>query len=94
MKGTSFSKYRHFIENCFKILPRQALHAKTLGFKHPVTGEDLILIRKLPEDFMVFLKNGEVILLVRVYKILIALIIHFLFRQLKPCKFILKFVAQ
>ena len=52
LKGTSFSKYRHFIENCFKILPRQALHAKTLGFKHPVSGEDLQFDSKLPTDFI------------------------------------------
>ena len=37
LKGTSFSKYKQFVENCFSILPRQALHAKTLGFVHPVT---------------------------------------------------------
>ena len=57
LKGTSFSKYRHFIENCFKILPRQALHAKILGFKHPVTGEDLIFDSQLPKDFMGVLKK-------------------------------------
>ena len=57
LKGTSFSKYRHFIENCFKILPRQALHAKTLGFKHPVSGEHLTFDSQLPEDFMGVLKK-------------------------------------
>lgn len=57
LKGTSFSKYRHFIENCFKILPRQALHAKTLGFKHPVSGEDLIFDSQLPKDFIGVLKK-------------------------------------
>jgi len=38
LKGTSFTKYRQFVDNCFKLLPRQALHAKTLGFIHPKTG--------------------------------------------------------
>ena len=41
LKGTSFSKYKQFVENCFSILPRQALHAKTLGFVHPVTQEKM-----------------------------------------------------
>lgn len=50
LKGTSFSKYRQFVENCFKILPRQALHAKTLGFKHPETGEWMDFESPLPED--------------------------------------------
>ena len=57
LKGTSFSKYRHFIVNCFKILPRQALQAKTLGFKHPVTGDDLIFDSQLPKDFIGVLKK-------------------------------------
>ena len=51
LKGTSFSKYRQFVENCFKILPRQALHAKTLGFRHPSTGEFMRFTSELPEDF-------------------------------------------
>ena len=50
LKGTSFSKYRQFVENCFKILPRQALHAKTLGFEHPKTGEMMRFTSGLPED--------------------------------------------
>ncbi|GIV37680.1 MAG: pseudouridine synthase [Cyclobacteriaceae bacterium] len=41
LKGTVFTKYRQFVENCFKLMPRQALHAKTLGFVHPVTREKL-----------------------------------------------------
>ena len=39
LKGTTFTKYKQFVENCFKILPRQALHAKSLGFVHPATGK-------------------------------------------------------
>ncbi|HEX9979898.1 MAG TPA: RluA family pseudouridine synthase [Flavobacterium sp.] len=50
LKGTTFTKYKQFIENCFKILPRQALHAKTLGFKHPVTGEMMRFDSPLPAD--------------------------------------------
>ena len=51
LKGTTFSKYRQFVENCFSILPRQALHAKTLGFTHPETGEKLHFDSELPDDF-------------------------------------------
>jgi 23S rRNA pseudouridine1911/1915/1917 synthase len=50
VKGTIFSKYKQFVENCFKILPRQALHAKELGFKHPVTGEWMQFNSDLPDD--------------------------------------------
>ncbi|MFP4448451.1 MAG: RluA family pseudouridine synthase [Bacteroidales bacterium] len=50
LKGTIFNKYRQFVNNCFKILPRQALHAKTLGFIHPVTGEKLYFNTELPPD--------------------------------------------
>ncbi len=50
LKGTTFTKYKQFVENCFKILPRQALHAKTLGFEHPTTGEFLRFSTDIPED--------------------------------------------
>ena len=50
LKGTTFTKYKQFVENAFKILPRQALHAKTLGFVHPVTGEQMQFNTELPED--------------------------------------------
>ena len=50
LKGTTFTKYKQFVENCFKILPRQALHAKTLGFEHPVTKEFMRFDTELPED--------------------------------------------
>jgi 23S rRNA pseudouridine1911/1915/1917 synthase len=50
LKGTSFSKYKQFVENCFKILPRQALHARTLGFEHPITGKMLRFETPIPED--------------------------------------------
>ncbi|MEL1243165.1 RluA family pseudouridine synthase [Flavobacterium sp. DGU11] len=50
LKGTTFTKYKQFIENCFKVLPRQALHAKTLGFEHPVTKEFLRFEAPIPQD--------------------------------------------
>ena len=50
LKGTTFTKYKQFIDNCFKILPRQALHAKTLGFVHPMTGEMMRFDTELPDD--------------------------------------------
>lgn len=50
LKGTTFSKYKQFVDNCFKILPRQALHAKTLGFEHPKTGEWMRFDSPIPKD--------------------------------------------
>jgi 23S rRNA pseudouridine1911/1915/1917 synthase len=51
LKGTIFSKYKQFVENCFKIMPRQALHAKTLGFIHPKTNKKMCFESDLPNDF-------------------------------------------
>jgi 23S rRNA pseudouridine1911/1915/1917 synthase len=51
LKGTTYTKYKQFVDNCFKILPRQALHAKTLGFEHPTSREKLFFNSELPEDF-------------------------------------------
>jgi 23S rRNA pseudouridine1911/1915/1917 synthase len=50
LKGTVFNKYRQFVENCFEILPRQALHAKSLGFIHPTTRKFIHFETELPED--------------------------------------------
>ncbi len=50
LKGTTFSKYQQFVKNCFQILPRQALHAKSLAFDHPVSGKRLSFESELPED--------------------------------------------
>jgi 23S rRNA pseudouridine1911/1915/1917 synthase len=50
LKGTVFTKYKQFVENAFKILPRQALHAKTLGFEHPKTGKWMQFDSEVPED--------------------------------------------
>ncbi|MGL5619730.1 MAG: RluA family pseudouridine synthase [Tannerellaceae bacterium] len=50
LKGTTFTKYKQFVQNCFAICPRQALHARTLGFIHPRTGEEMNFESELPED--------------------------------------------
>ena len=50
LKGTNFSKYKQFVENCFKTCPRQALHAMTLGFIHPKTKKEMFFTAPLPED--------------------------------------------
>jgi len=50
LKGTVFSKYRQFVDNCFTMLPRQALHAKSLGFNHPKTKLDIYFETELPDD--------------------------------------------
>jgi 23S rRNA pseudouridine1911/1915/1917 synthase len=52
LKGTNFSKYKQFVNNCFEICPRQALHAKTLGFVHPRTGKEMSFDSSLPEDMV------------------------------------------
>ncbi len=52
LKGTTFTKYQQFIKNCFRILPRQALHAKSLAFDHPVTGKRLSFDSDLPDDMV------------------------------------------
>lgn len=50
LKGTHFSKYKQFVNNCFETCPRQALHAMTLGFVHPRTGQEMFFTSPLPED--------------------------------------------
>ncbi len=62
LKGTTFAKYRQFIENCFTILPRQALHARKLGFTHPSTGQHIEFSSPLPDDI------GQVIERWRTYR--------------------------
>ena len=57
LKGTTFTKYRQFVENCFKILPRQALHAKILGFEHPTTGEFMSFSREIPQDMQLCIEK-------------------------------------
>lgn len=60
LKGTTFNKYRQFVENCFKVLPRQALHAKTLGFTHPSTGERLSFDTPVPQDMLAAVEKWRV----------------------------------
>ncbi len=50
LKGNRTAKYQQFVRNCFEICPRQALHAKTLGFTHPTTGEEMFFDSELPDD--------------------------------------------
>jgi 23S rRNA pseudouridine1911/1915/1917 synthase len=52
VKGTVFSKYRQFVDNCFSTCPRHALHAKTLGFIHPGTGAEMLFESELPQDML------------------------------------------
>ena len=57
LKGTSFTKYKQFVDNCFKLIPRQALHAKTLGFEHPVTGKWMQFDSEIPNDMELALEK-------------------------------------
>ncbi len=59
VKGTIFSKYKQFVDNCFKIIPRQALHAKTLGFIHPGTNKFIQFDSELPTDFKDVIEKWE-----------------------------------
>lgn len=59
MKGTTFTKYKQFVDNCFKVIPRQALHAKTLGFVHPVTKKFIQFDSELPQDFTDVLEKWD-----------------------------------
>ena len=59
LKGTTFTKYKQFVENCFKLLPRQALHAKTLGFTHPKTGKFMQFDSEIPKDFQSCIEKWE-----------------------------------
>jgi 23S rRNA pseudouridine1911/1915/1917 synthase len=57
LRGTTFSKYKQFVNNCFQILPRQALHAKTLGFVHPATGKEMLFDSELAPDMAEVIKK-------------------------------------
>ncbi len=59
LRGTTFTKYKQFVQNCFKVLPRQALHAKTLGFIHPATGEKMSFNSELPDDMQQAVEKWE-----------------------------------
>ncbi len=57
LKGTTFAKYKQFVENCFQIMPRQALHAKTLGIMHPILKKEIFFDSDLPLDFTTVLQK-------------------------------------
>jgi 23S rRNA pseudouridine1911/1915/1917 synthase len=57
VKGTVYTRYKQFVENCFEMMPRQALHAKSLGFIHPITKKHVFFDSPLPEDFSNVLDN-------------------------------------
>lgn len=57
VKGTVYTKYKQFVENCFALCPRQALHAKIIGFKHPVTRQEVIFNSELPDDMSAVLEK-------------------------------------
>ena len=59
LKGTHFSKYKQFVNNCFDTCPRQALHAMTLGFVHPVTGEEMYFTSELTSEIVVSLRSAQ-----------------------------------
>ena len=65
LRGTVFSKYKQFVENCFEIMPRHALHAKSLGFKHPETGTEMIFDSELPEDMRRVIEKWRIYLINR-----------------------------
>jgi 23S rRNA pseudouridine1911/1915/1917 synthase len=57
LKGTIYTKYKQFVDNCFKLCNRQALHAKTLGFIHPATGKEIFFESELPEDMQLVIEK-------------------------------------
>ena len=59
LKGTTFTKYKQFVDNCFKTLPRQALHAKTLGFVHPKTKEKMSFTTEMPMDMQTCIEKWQ-----------------------------------
>ena len=60
LKGTTFTKYKQFVQNCFAICPRQALHAKTLGFVHPTTGEEMFFDSEIPADMALLIEKWRI----------------------------------
>jgi 23S rRNA pseudouridine1911/1915/1917 synthase len=59
LKGTTYTKYKQFIQNCFDLLPRQALHAKSIGFTHPKTGKEMYFDSELPKDMKYVIEKFE-----------------------------------
>lgn len=60
LKGTTFTKYKQFVQNCFSIMPRHALHARSLGFQHPHTGEEMYFESPLPADMQEVIEKWRV----------------------------------
>ena len=60
LRGTRFAKYKQFIYNCFDICPRQCLHAKSLGFIHPTTREELYFDSNLPDDIQAVIEKWRI----------------------------------
>ena len=73
LKGTTFTKYKQFVDNCFNVLPRQALHAKTLGFEHPNTGEFMRFSADLPQDMVTCIDKWRPLYEAHRYIVLIGL---------------------
>jgi len=59
LKGQNFAKYKQFVQNCFDVCPRQALHAKTLGFIHPSSGKELFFDSDIPDDMQMVISKWE-----------------------------------
>lgn len=59
LKGTTFAKYKQFVENCFEVMPRHALHARLLGFEHPTTHQQVLFESDLPADFSALIAKWE-----------------------------------
>lgn len=59
MRGERCGTYQQFVRNCFKICPRQALHAKTLGFVHPKTGQQMDFMSELPDDMQMLIEKWQ-----------------------------------
>lgn len=60
IRGNPSSSYRAFVENCFKVCPRQALHARTLGFVHPVTGKEMFFTSEIPDDMKSLIEKWRI----------------------------------
>ncbi|HOV11241.1 MAG TPA: RluA family pseudouridine synthase [Bacteroidales bacterium] len=59
LKGTTFSKYKQFVQNCFQLMPRQALHAQSLGFIHPSTGKFINFTSEIPQDMRLVIEKWQ-----------------------------------
>lgn len=57
LRGTTSARYRQFVRNCFEVCPRQALHARTLGFVHPATGDEMFFSCPVPADMMAMIEK-------------------------------------